>query len=271
MSTDLEYQVATSFAHDVAHHRMIVKLDQGLHRHLVFQQRRQSWNCHFELITAPGSLTITGDHGSYVFRRMADMFQFFRSGGSPYGINASYWAEKLPDAGRSVKVYSEHALEQHLKERLADLAEEYRQELAEWRLDAAGHGEDNAGDKPELPEVLRRARELVRDYRADGELMYQEGADALLRDLYRAGAVDDASDWDTKDWDFHFLWCLHAIAWGVRQYDAAVKSGLHIVRTGPLAWDTPLPTTAPAAPKRPAPRKATPVVVTVQMAAGGPL
>src|SRR4051812_9070143 len=104
MTKDIETQVATAFASNVANHRLIVRHDQGLYRHLVFEQPEHSWNDRFELITVPGSLTITGDRGAHTFRRMTDMFQFFRSNGSDHGINPHHWAEKLPDGGRSVKV-----------------------------------------------------------------------------------------------------------------------------------------------------------------------
>lgn len=263
MTYNLELDVARSFASDVAVHRMIVKLDHGLHRHLVFERREHSWNGHFELITAPGSLTITGDRGAHTFRRLTDMFQFFRSPGYPYGINASYWAEKLPDAGRSVKTYSRHALERCLTQELRELAEEYQHDLLEWRADSRLYSDN--GDRPEMPERLREARRLIFDARRDGDLGYREEAEALLSDLHRAGVAKDSWEWDVTDYDFHFLWCLHAIAWGVRQYDRAVKSGLHKVRRGCLPWDTPLPCTPPAVPKPHQPRKATPINFTVQM------
>jgi hypothetical protein len=271
-SRDLEYDVARMFAADVAEHRMIVALDHGLHRHLVFQRRRHSWNGHFELITAPGSLTITGDRGAHVFRRDTDMFAFFRGYRYGYGINASYWAEKLPDYGRSVQVYSQAAFEQHLDELLDDLAAEYRYELLEWRAEVNEYGADAAGDKPQMPERLREARELIADARHYGNLSYREGADELRHELERAEAASDTWEWNVEDYDFSFLWCLHAIAWGVRQYDDAVKTGLHKIRTGVIAEAVPLPTTAPATPKPPPPvKKATaprPYVVTAKTAAG---
>jgi hypothetical protein len=231
----VEQQVAKAFAADVANHRLIVRHDQGLYRHLVFEQPEHSWNDRFELITVPGSLTITGDRGAHTFRRMPDMFQFFRSNGNDHGINPTYWAEKLPDGGRSVKVYSEHAMNWHLKDMLRDLAEEYRRELVEWRAEG--------GDKPELPKVLRQARELVGDYR--DEISFRQGADDLRRELESIDAAYDTWEWDLDDWDYHFLHNLHAIAWGIRQYDRAVRLGLHKRRTGPMAWGTPLPTVAP--------------------------
>lgn len=57
---DIEHQVATAFTHDVTNHRMSGKLDHGLHRYLVFEQREHSWNNRFELVTWPGKLAING-------------------------------------------------------------------------------------------------------------------------------------------------------------------------------------------------------------------
>lgn len=246
----IEEKVARAFASNVAGHRLIVRHDQGLYRHLVFEAREHSWNDRFEIITAPGSLTITGDRGGHVFRRLTDMFQFFRSNGHQYGINPGYWAEKLPDYGKSVKVYSEHAARQHLKDMLRDLAEEYRRDLADWRTEVAEYGNE-ADEKPEMPEVLRRARELVKDY--DYELDFREGADQLLRELESIGAVSDTWEWDLSDWDYHFLHNLHAIAWGIQQYDRAVRLGLHKPQTGPMAYNVPLPTEAPQMRPKPGP------------------
>lgn len=261
MSTsDLERQVAAAFASDVTHHRMVVKLDQGLHRHLVFQQREHSWNCHFELITAPGSLTITGDHGSYVFRRMTDMFQFFRGNGNEHSINPSYWAEKLPDAGRSVRVYSEQTTRALLDEALADWEQEYPGRLAQYTADRQRYDatpadarwpyDRNGVREPEEIKAPAECRELITEHERWGAgLDHEDGARELLRELEQISLVSDTWEWNLADWDYHFLWCLHAIAWGVRQYDAAVQAGLHVVRPGPVAWDVPLPTTAPQPPE----------------------
>lgn len=263
---DIEQAVAEAFARNVANHRLIVRHDQGLYRHLVFEARDHSWNDRFELITVPGSLTITGDRGSHTFRRMTDMFQFFRSNRDEHSINAHYWAEKLPDGRRSVQVYSEDALHSHLKDMLRDLAHDYRHELADWRAEIAESGDDaiEKPEMPEMPEVLRRARELVADHKAYGNLGFREGANDLLRELESIDAVSDTWEWDLSDWDYHFLHNLHAIAWGVRQYDRAVRLGLHKRRTGPMAWDVPLPTVAPALPKPVAPRPTAPALKTIQ-------
>lgn len=263
MTRDLQEHVARMFAVDMAEHRMIVRLDQGLHRHLVFEAREHSWNDRFELITAPGSLTITGDRGAHTFRRMADMFAFFRgSGDDRYGINPQYWAEKLSDHGRSVQVYSEDKLNEHLRDLLRDLAEEYRRDLADWRAETAESGDD-AIEKPEMPEDLRKARELINDYRY--EIGYESGAWELLRELESIDVVSDTWEWNLSDWDFHFLHNLHAITWGIRQYDNAVRSGAHKVRAALVPWDTPIACTPPKKPAAVKPKTATPIRAIVTM------
>jgi hypothetical protein len=271
---DIEQRVREAFVQDVSGHRLIVRHDQGLYRHLVFQQRQHSWNNWFELITAPGSLTVTGDRGSHTFRRLTDMFQFFRSNPDrPHRINISYWAEKTADHGESVKVYSEELLHQlvdeHLQEAIrhrdaiqAELDEENARQLEGWREDLRAEGvsegdpdwpapaPERAEDWPELikaRKLVHDAQELIQDADDDGMLGWADGARQLLGELENIGLVSGTWEWGLTDWDYHFVWCLHAIAWGIQQYDNAVRSGLHVIRSGPVPWDTPLPTTPPAA------------------------
>jgi hypothetical protein len=296
--TDIEQQVAAIFANDVGRHRLIVRHDQGLYRHLVFEQPEHSWSARFELITAPGSLTISGDHGSHTFRRMTDMFQFFRSNPDrPHRINVSYWAEKLPDYGRSVQVYSWDVLHDQLNEHLGaaiaardaiqqEFDEENERQREEWREglrydgvidendpDWAPFQPERAEDWPELIKACKLvadAKELIDDYGADGWLAHEDGARQLLKELEQIGLVSGTWEWDLTDWDFHFVWCLNAISWGIQQYDRAVRDGLHVIRTAPVAWDTPLPTTAPAKPEPIAKSEPTPVKFEVTMGTAHP-
>lgn len=90
---------AKRFADDTQHHRMTVMLDQGLYRHLRFVRpgRSEYW---FTLTAYPGALVVDGDMGTWVFRRLPDMFEFFRTDSGR--INPGYWAEKLtamPEGG----------------------------------------------------------------------------------------------------------------------------------------------------------------------------
>lgn len=293
IGTDIERRVARTFARDVTDHQMVVQLDQGLHKHLSFRRRTDSWYCWFDLILAPGVLVITGDHGGHIFRRNMDMFRFFRSHpGRPHRINPSYWAEKTPDGGESVKVYSEDVLRQVLDEHLAEevarrdaiqkeLDEENERQLETWRDDllAEGIAEDDpeawerpepekAEDWPELVEsrkLVDEATEAIRDFDEDGLLGYEAGARDLLKELERIGLVSDTWEWDLSDWDYHFLWCLNAISWGIQQYDHAVRDGRHIVRAPLVPWDEPHACTPPAEPEPLPTKPEQPVKVSVRM------
>ena len=75
---------------------------KNYNRHISFT-RNGSSVYRFDLITWPGHLCITGDCGTYVFRRLTDMFEFFRAEGSrttkKLAINPYYWGEKLESIG----------------------------------------------------------------------------------------------------------------------------------------------------------------------------
>ena len=78
-------------------------MDNGVHRHIRF--KKPGTMCmYFDLITYPGGLLYTGDMGTYVFVRLQDMFEFFRTSnqdgwvkemGLTLYTNHSYWSEKL--------------------------------------------------------------------------------------------------------------------------------------------------------------------------------
>lgn len=53
-----------TFLKDVSGHVMAVKLDEGLHRHIIFRQPKNS-NQWYEILTWPGCLTIHGDMGTW--------------------------------------------------------------------------------------------------------------------------------------------------------------------------------------------------------------
>jgi len=75
------------FLADVKDHKMEIICDNQSIRLLKF--RKPNTNCFwFEILTWPGSLCITGDCGSFMFRRSPDMFNFFRGD----NINLQYWA-----------------------------------------------------------------------------------------------------------------------------------------------------------------------------------
>lgn len=66
------------FRVDTAQHQMELLQNNGLHRHLKFSNAESSVY-RFDILTWPGYLTICGDIGTSVFRRMSDMPEFFRN------------------------------------------------------------------------------------------------------------------------------------------------------------------------------------------------
>ncbi|MCR4305069.1 MAG: hypothetical protein NUV63_12755 [Gallionella sp.] len=206
-----------SFLKDVANHEMRVVRDDGLHRHVRFKEHG-SCNMHFDLITWPGYLCYCGDMGTYVFRRLEDMFQFFRTDREHkkgLGINLSYWSEKLVavDGGRNKGCAKEFD-----KERFERVICEYR----------IGWIREN---RERLSKAQRRELwEAVRDdvlYRLDdGEHEVQQAAHDFSHTVERYGRTvrfefNDLWDHDFTDYTYHFVWCCYALAWGIKQYDEA--------------------------------------------------
>ncbi|MFE2994240.1 hypothetical protein ACFXG4_04815 [Nocardia sp. NPDC059246] len=184
------------FLAETADHVMTVEHDDGLYRHLRFQKPGTGFY-HFNLVTWPGHLAITGDVDSFTFSRVPDMFEFF--GGNVERINPSYWAEKLV-AKSDVLV---HSPEQFVERVVSDFWERR-------------HGFDDTA------EIFRMLRSEVLEDR-----YYADSAHAaLLRFQYvtsrgRAFHFNDTWEWDFNEYSGQFLWALHAITWGIGQYQAS--------------------------------------------------
>ncbi|GAB7039730.1 MULTISPECIES: hypothetical protein [Catenuloplanes] len=194
-----EKRVADRFPRDVEKHEMTVLHEDGLYRHVRFQQPGTSIY-YFDLITWPGSLAIKGDMDGFMFSRIDDMFAFFRMDG--YRVNPTYWSEKIAGHRNSVMSYSEDVFKTQIFSYLDDVAR----------------------DEPERAEDVETARKRVQEAIDDGDAAYEESVRELLRELEEEGVVSDSWEWDLRDWDYRFLWNCHAIAWGLQQYDAAKKA-----------------------------------------------
>jgi hypothetical protein len=243
--------IAERFASDTAGHQMIVKRDDGLYRHLRFVHHRLCndtvmrpghsfyW---FDVITWPGTLTVNGDCGTFVFSRITDMFEFFRS---RYGINPQYWSEKLqaPDP-QCAKKYSQDAFRQHVVDYVT---EAIRYGDAPRGIGKAVRDEIFGPDAKWSTEYEEGAREALRDFEygdtytaachcgdsAEG-LLYGAALDWRSDHRKQRGIghfaeltkiesfrFTDTWEWDLTDYDWQFLWCCHAIQWGIAQYDAS--------------------------------------------------
>jgi hypothetical protein len=186
---------AERFAQDTSAHQMTVSRADGVNRHLQFRSPAGSiyW---FDVITWPGTLCINGDCGTYVFRRVTDMFDFFRN---PAGsINPTYWAEKcVSGALDGIKRFEWDAFERAVRAYM-----------------------DNVVDNDAAVEWAKEVRKEVFDSLGSIE-QDQFGAVTFIRAFEHDGF--HFTDWesDCREYTFHFIWCLRAIVWSIQQWDAS--------------------------------------------------
>lgn len=185
------------FLKDVTEHQMTILRDEGLCRHIRFKNPS---TMSFDLITWPGYLCYTGDMGTYVFRRLEDMFQFFRSShpcqsneDMQLSINPSYWAEKLEAVDRvdGPREYSPDKFREYFvwwmndNEASTELQEEIEDSILAY-----------AEDGPE------EARKAAMEFEYEGEYLFPNFWEISI-----------------ETYTFRYLWCCYAMVWGISQYD----------------------------------------------------
>jgi hypothetical protein len=188
------------FLENVKNHTVEILRDDGLYRHLKCTHGG-SQIYRFDIITWPGHLTICQDVGTYVFTRLPDMFNFFRS--KELKINPRYWAEKCiaKDTYSGIKKFNSGLFKECVVEHFKQ-AWEGSNKFAEKRScwDAV------------RSEVLSRAE--------DGEIYaYSAVQDFSHGDFYFQDFFDGGG---TETYTHHYLWCLYAIVWAINAYDAAI-------------------------------------------------
>lgn len=177
------------FLDNVKNHKMKILLDNGVYRHLCFRAP-ETVNRYFEIVTYPGYLVISGDMGTYVFRRLTDMFEFFRHD----EVNLDYWSEKIDAEDKHSKV----------REFSPEKAEEIiRDHINEYFKD----GEDEVEKK--------RVLEEFEDLNFEDENDLYRGLNDIASDVFQ-----DHWEWSFKEYNFHFVWCCQAIVWAIKQWDS---------------------------------------------------
>jgi hypothetical protein len=189
-------EAAAAFSRATAAHEMTVLKDDGLYRHLRFQKPTSSWQSYFDLVTWPGSLVIRGDMGTFMFTREPDMIRDFFTGRGA-GINADYWAEKMPGGRESVKEFDEKLLRAYVWQR-------YREHCDERDLSPV--------DRTELWRDLRFLLQQDHDLStAIAALSHFDSYNLTFPDAWDlSGAF--------TGWSWHYLWCCCAVAAGCRDY-----------------------------------------------------
>lgn len=205
------------FLAEVSGHKMTVLRDDGVYRHVRFA-RPGTMCMHFDLVTWPGYLAYTGDMGTYVFSRLDDMFEFFRTDrrdSSTLKINRSYWSEKLqhgPNGGRDLS-------QEFSAERFAEVVKE---NFRNWMRD--NYKKTTKEQRRELWDALSELIEAA-DGDRDGAHSLNEAYGFRYEDGDCKFTFVDLFEHTFTECTHHFTWCCYAIAWGILQYDLAASKG----------------------------------------------
>ncbi len=195
------------FLDNVREHKITVLRDKGVDRHLRFRNPGTIYY-GFDIITWSGHLCITGDCGTFVFRRTEDMFDFFRLEPSECNyrkehtlhINPGYWHEKVLAEERrgGCKKYSKEIFESEIKRWFDDWAEN----ISEDRKTRA----------------WSEVEEDVLSYSENEHSAMEAALDFIVRDEC---IFQDFWEVDLNEYTFDYIWCLYAIVWGISEYDQA--------------------------------------------------
>ncbi|MEW2578412.1 hypothetical protein [Streptomyces syringium] len=195
MSTD---DIAERFQRNTAEHQMTVLHDDGLYRHVRFDNLQYNGIYGFDLITWPNNLAIRGDGVNFMFTiyPTVDLFDLFRQTSHGGGINPGYWQEKV--VAGEVKSWSE---------------EKFRTWLIE---EAAGAEARYPGLVQAVGDQILHSDEHSTEYEATA----RHAVASFCHGDFRFYFPDE---WELSfdDYDSWFLWACHAIVWGIAQYDAA--------------------------------------------------
>lgn len=200
----------TNFLNSIKDHKMeIIRID-GVNRHIRFK-KEDSLTYYFDLITWPGHLCITGDVDTYVFKRLHDMFDFFKTDSKEMpsdtlGIDLQYWAQKLVAKGYKEYEFSTYFFIETIVEIFGDYefeskeqAQDCFQKLADGLIELAIYG--NCSN-----EGLRQAA-----------MNFCHTSGFSLKSYFE--------DNDTYQYTYRYIWCCYAIAWGIKQFDELIKIG----------------------------------------------
>lgn len=233
-------EISARFAREVAEHEMTIAHDDGLYRHLKFRHAGKNYSGYywFDLITVPGALFFQGDGDGFAFRRLEDMFEFFRMSAYAGRPNVQYWAEKLAGPSpRQVMTYKPELVTAWVTE-----------EVREAQRDGALPGLASA-----VREHILEAEEMTWDDETSARRLIEDFRHYENRD-YRQW--DDSPDfqfgelWEVsfRDYDWWFLWSLEAILWGIGKYDESkggkprwLPAKVETVELPALEGDEPVP------------------------------
>lgn len=196
-------QVLDQFIKDTRNHQLTIVKDAGVYRHLSCRSPEHDKLYAFEIITVPDLLLFHGDCGTFVFSRLYDMFQFFRSDSVRSDLSLGYWSEKIEAApgGIDVMMYSQRLAEDSVQKR-----------FNEWVRTQSLQGSE-----------LREAQNEL----DNGILPYCSSLDDLFSRIgleLECGYTFGIEDIQYRTLHPAVIWCMYAIVWAIRQYDKAKES-----------------------------------------------
>lgn len=227
----------SKFIESVSKHRIHILNDNGVYRHIRFDAGDHAPH-HFAITTWPGYLAISGDMGDYTFKRLEDMFPFFRQDGydfaeNPKGIdtenifiNVGYWTEKLTATSlyESHSEFNDDELKEQIKEYF-DTEMESIESLGEWSHDYSDDHDMDDDDELDDAEKLQAKKDQLWD-RIESDMLYS------IENEYQASVAIDSFSSENIDFQdflcegrfgirptYHYIWCMYAIAWGISLYD----------------------------------------------------
>ena len=185
------------FLENVKDHKLQIIKDDGVHRHIIMSKEKDCYQ-RYEIVTFPQHLCYTGDMGTFVFRRVEDMFTFFRGDiNSKHPINTVYWNEKLQavDRGQGDMAYSTEALREEV--------EQYFKSHCDWRTlneEERAALWQNIEDNVLTAESEEEAWNSISGFDFDG---------FEFEDFWP----------DMQDYTYRFIWCLYAMVYAIQEYD----------------------------------------------------
>lgn len=221
--------IKANFERDIANHSMEVLRDDGLYRHLKFTNGGSSVY-RFDIITWPGYLAVAGDMGEWVFSRIPDMFEFFIMDEHDFNhkhvINPGYWGEKLQAADcRNIGNNSRNGYEEFSSDVFED---NVKQEYDSWI-----EGNDIDPESDYATALWEALEQEVISAASDGSYPAYEAAMSFRfeDDDWRIGndreddldygtfSMDEFWDYNCTEYNYHYIWVLYAIVWGITQYN----------------------------------------------------
>ena len=200
-------EIEDMFFNDTKDHVLSIIRNDGVNRHIQF--KKPGTICYgFDLITWPGHLCITGDCGTFVFRRIEDMFSFFRidiDRGRPgyrLPINLNYWHEKVIAESRpgGCKHYSREIFHAAIKEYFDQWAEDQ-------------------SDEDLKKEIWAKIEDEVLSADENGFM----AMNAAMEFDYKDFQFIDFQGTSLQEFTYDYIWCCIAIVWGIQKYDEATK------------------------------------------------